>query len=429
VRRRVEQRGVVLGAAAVLFVGVFAWRQLDRDAAHALALLYVVPVALVALELGLRAGVAASLLALGLVLLWASTSDAGIGILGVMSHGVVVVSIGAIAGRFSDRMRAAREREADLLESGLALARMAEPQAISATLARCAIRLVGAAGARVAIDGVPPATVGESPADGVELPIETRGRRVGTLRLNCAGARLSPEDRAVLATLAVQAGVAAENRRLLEAERTGALLRGELNAAQKRLADQRDHLGDVLGRHEEERRDVATRLHEECAQSLAAVLLGIGALERAGAPGAIVQPVRDQVSRTLMDLRNLAVRLRPPLLDELGLGPALERLAERVPRAVVLEHAELGRLPPEVETAVYRSLEQLLAAPGPPIALRIGLGAGGETLCIRITGAESSAPSLPLLELIGGRVDVLSGADEGSPIVASIPVSPQPVPV
>jgi signal transduction histidine kinase len=374
VRRRVEQRPVVLGTAALLFVVVFAWRQLDRDAAHALGLLYVLPVALVALELGLRAGLVVSMLALCLVIGWAVSRDADIGALGVMSRGVVLVSIGAIAGRFSDRMRSAQQRESDLLESGLVLARMAEPKALSAMLAARARRLVGAAGARVAIDGLPVATVGEPSARrSVEVPIETRGRRVGVLQVTCDRDELSPEDRAVLATLAVQAGVAAENHRLLEAERTGAELRGELIAAQKRLADQRDHLGDLLGHQEDERRDVATRLHEECAQSLAAVLLGIGALERAGAPGAIVEPVREQVAETLRDLRELAVRLRPPALDQLGLRPALERLAERVPRPVTLELADVGRLPPDVETAVYRSLEQLLAAPGPRVTVHAGL--------------------------------------------------------
>src|SRR5919197_569396 len=85
VRRRVEQRPVVLGAAALLFVLVFAWRQLDSDAGHALALFYVLPVALVALELGFRAGLAASMLALGLVIVWAASGDADIGALGLTS--------------------------------------------------------------------------------------------------------------------------------------------------------------------------------------------------------------------------------------------------------------------------------------------------------------------------------------------------------
>src|SRR5687767_191169 len=60
-------------AAAASFVAVFFFCQLSGDASDGIALLYVVPVALTALELGLRAGLAAGALATALTALWAAT--------------------------------------------------------------------------------------------------------------------------------------------------------------------------------------------------------------------------------------------------------------------------------------------------------------------------------------------------------------------
>src|SRR5207237_7851912 len=68
---------------------------------------------------------------------------------------------------------------------------------------------------------------------------------------------------------------------------------------------------------------------------------------------------------TLHDVRRLAVELRPKVLDDFGLVPALERLtetfAEQTQIAVHLE-AGLGdeRLPAEVETALYRIVQESL---------------------------------------------------------------------
>jgi signal transduction histidine kinase len=224
--------------------------------------------------------------------------------------------------------------------------------------------------------------------------------------------------------------VAAENHRLLEAERTSAELRGELIAAQKRLAEQRAHLGDLVGQREDERRDVATRLHEECAQSLAAVLLGIGAFERAGAPGAIVEPVREQVTQTLVELRELAVRLRPPALDQLGLGPALERLAERVPRAVRLRSAELGRLPPDVETAVFRIVQEgITNAVKHARAGRVWVGLHRDEGGLTVRVADDGV-GLPPFEAAngdrGGRLGLFGMAERAKLLGGEIEIGPRP---
>jgi len=75
--------------------------------------------------------------------------------------------------------------------------------------------------------------------------------------------------------------------------------------------------------------------------------------------------LRELVVATLQDVRRLAVELRPKVLDDFGLVPALERLtsgfAEHTGIAVDLEAgAIIDRLPPEVETAIYRIVQEAL---------------------------------------------------------------------
>jgi signal transduction histidine kinase len=71
------------------------------------------------------------------------------------------------------------------------------------------------------------------------------------------------------------------------------------------------------------------------------------------------------VVATLQDVRRLAVELRPKVLDDFGLVPALERLtsgfAEQTGIAADLEAGTItDRLPPEIETAIYRIVQEAL---------------------------------------------------------------------
>ena len=75
--------------------------------------------------------------------------------------------------------------------------------------------------------------------------------------------------------------------------------------------------------------------------------------------------MREQVVGTLHDVRRLAVELRPKALDDFGLVPALERLAQMVAGQSGLKlemEAQLGRerLPSEIETALYRIVQEAL---------------------------------------------------------------------
>ncbi len=381
IRRSVEQRRVVLVAAAAMFVGVALLRQTSSDAADVVALLAVVPIALVALEFGLLVGVGAATLTLGLVGVLAL--DVHSGTVGLYTAAVAYLAIGAVAGRFGDRMRDAQARQHLLLKSGLALANLDGADAIPATLARQAQEVGSSGGARVELYGAPPVESGVIGQEGEQerIPIELHGVRYGTLVLS--GSRpLTDEDRATLAILALQAAVAAENRRLLESERERAVIRAELHDARLHLEERGRQLRELIARLEAERGEVARELHEEAAQVLAAVLLGLAAMEREaglGISGPRLQELRANVDSTLQSLRSLAVSLQPPAL-RLGLQVALEELGEGA-RArgfgrVSVELQSTESLSPEVETMVYRVVEEALEAVG--AARRVSVGGGAE---------------------------------------------------
>ena len=81
--------------------------------------------------------------------------------------------------------------------------------------------------------------------------------------------------------------------------------------------------------------------------------------------GEAVTALRERVVATLQDVRRLAVELRPAALDDFGLGAALERLtggfAEQTGMKVELEsRLHDGRLPEEVETVLYRIVQEAL---------------------------------------------------------------------
>jgi signal transduction histidine kinase len=126
----------------------------------------------------------------------------------------------------------------------------------------------------------------------------------------------------------------------------------------------RDSLRRVVAGQELERRRLARELHDETGQALTSILLGLRAVEEAN-DGVDVGELRELVVGTLQDVRRLAVQLRPKALDDFGLVPALERLAQTFTEAsgirVQLE-ANVGdeRLPSEAETTVYRLVQEAL---------------------------------------------------------------------
>ena len=112
---RRPRRAIVIAWA--LFVAVFLLRMSVGDERDAIAMLYVLPISLIAISFGLRAGIIAGSIAVGLLAIWTLLSDVSLTPLGWLSRITPLVLIGAFIGSASDRMRAAdaAERRADAI--------------------------------------------------------------------------------------------------------------------------------------------------------------------------------------------------------------------------------------------------------------------------------------------------------------------------
>jgi signal transduction histidine kinase len=309
-----ERRTVVLVTAACLTVVVFMVREVFGNRLEMFALFYVVPVALVGLELGLRAGVAAVFGTLLLVAVRPPSHDVGVDALGLMTRGVALLAVGAIAGRFSDRMREANER----------------------------------------------------------------------------------------------------------------------------LQEQFRSAGHVLGVHERERRGIAEQLHDQAAQTMAATLLLVGHLDRSSLDEltqAQLEEIRSSTRHCIAHLRELASTLRPPVLDELGLVPALERSVQSRENGTALtvelqSNGHPRRLPRDTETLAYRAIEEVMSCMTGTIvvhmaqhASRLAIDMDGSP-CERTPEHERDlrlATTRARLEIIGGTM-ASSLAGGRIAVTAEIPV-------
>jgi signal transduction histidine kinase len=207
----------------------------------------------------------------------------------------------------------------------------------------------------------------------------------------------------------------------------------------------RDALRRIVEAQELERRRLARELHDQTGQELTSVLLGLKAVEEATSGperARALAAVREQVLETLNDVRRLAVELRPKALDDFGLTPALERLrdtfSEQTGMRVELESRIVQRLPPDVETALYRIVQEALTnivkhAQATTISIVLARNARGVTAVVEDDGRgfirDSSGEGLGLLgmgerlALLGGKLTIESSPGTGTSIVAEVPLT------
>lgn len=136
----------------------------------------------------------------------------------------------------------------------------------------------------------------------------------------------------------------------------------------QRLAEMRHQLlALTLSAQEDERRRIARDLHDELGQSLTSLLVGLRTIEEATSDEAIrqqIQKLREIGSDTHEEIRRLARGLRPAVLDDIGLLPALERLFSELCSIQDIDAQlepgtqEVPRLPGEIETACYRIVQE-----------------------------------------------------------------------
>jgi signal transduction histidine kinase len=138
-------------------------------------------------------------------------------------------------------------------------------------------------------------------------------------------------------------------------------LRREREALRRQLMEK------VIATQEDERRRIARELHDSTSQNLTSLIVGLRIMEtqcQQCAAQTKASDLREVASHTLDEVHDLSMRLRPRVLDDLGLAAALERLASewqtryKIPVDVIIQLTE--RLPGDVETAIYRIVQEAL---------------------------------------------------------------------
>ncbi len=128
-------------------------------------------------------------------------------------------------------------------------------------------------------------------------------------------------------------------------------------------------LDQVITAQEDERKRIARELHDETSQALTSLMVGLKLLEQRPELAEMretLADLRSLTSKTLEAVHDLALQLRPSVLDDLGLVPATDRLVgdfQRTYRTSVTFETNLRtapRLPATIETALYRIAQEAL---------------------------------------------------------------------
>jgi signal transduction histidine kinase len=244
--------------------------------------------------------------------------------------------------------------------------------------------------------------------------------------------------------------------RRADTERSNAQLTRELEALNRSLEAQvQARTGELqalsiklLRVQEDERRAVARDLHDHLGQLLTGLRFQLEAAQQAAPPG-LQAGLKDALStgdEALRYLREMTQQLRPRVLDDLGLAPALEWHANLFQRqtgiAVALDLSlPPARLPGELETTVFRIVQEALtniARHSGAKAAAVTLTAGGGRLIAEITdrgrgfdlearlAAHDSLGLAGLRErvvLAGGQLELFSRIGQGTRIHAEFPLA------
>ncbi len=212
------------------------------------------------------------------------------------------------------------------------------------------------------------------------LRIADRIAAINESGLNRAEDRLAASAENLRFSLLVTFGIALLGGLVLALATIGLTLRLE-REIEKRLQETieaRTHLRELsaslVRAQEEERRKLARELHDEVGQSLSAIMMEAGSLHDSQGDASVQpQDVRERLSsigtiaaKTLNIVRDLALLLRPSMLDDFGLLPALNWQARETGKRTglnvrVTADEPSGDLPDEHKTCVYRLSQEALS--------------------------------------------------------------------
>jgi signal transduction histidine kinase len=260
-------------------------------------------------------------------------------------------------------------------------------------------------------------------------PLESRGRPRGLLVAIRPGERgFDDDDERVLHSFAASAATTIATVRAAEAEK----LRLSIEASER------------------ERRRWARELHDETLQELGALRFVLESSGKQGSdfPAEVRKAAIEHVDRGIRNLQGLITELRPSVLDELGVEPAIESLARQLGERSGVEtevEIELGtdagnagsRLAPELEATIYRLVQESAnnaIKHASPAKIAISLTEGGGSVKVSVSddgrGFDPSAVrrSFGLIgmeervTLAGGRLRIESEPGRGTRVQAELPL-------
>jgi signal transduction histidine kinase len=295
------------------------------------------------------------------------------------------------------------------------------PGDLAAELAATAARAVGLAWVEVGIDGAETVVVGTSNGEPVtRVPISWRDEGLGTLRCRPArGGRITPDDLALLVSLATQAALAISRARLASR---------------------------IVQAQEQERRRIERDIHDGAQQDLAALIARLSlARSRAGEDRVMretLDGIQRDVRRILADLRELAQGIHPSVLRDGGLVAAIEDRCSRLPITVSFRwppDLARRRFAPEIEAAAYFCVAEALAnalkhsgsssididlhATRTELIASVtdaGRGMGSDA----VTGGSGLAGLADRLRALGGGLTIDQGPTGGLRVTATLPIGP-----
>jgi signal transduction histidine kinase len=271
------------------------------------------------------------------------------------------------------------------------------------------------------------------------VPLVAQGELMGSLNLGC-------EKETIIANQNVQ--IATEVARPMSIAIKQANLMDQVLLGRERLQILSKQILDV---QEAERRALALELHDQIGQTLTAIKISLQSarrLEDISLIGENLDNCIDSVNLTLQEVRDLALNLRPSMLDDLGLEAALRWLVDRQAQSAGLiaeYNFEMGnsRPAPEIETACFRVAQEAITnvlrhAEATRISISLMQDEQFLTLVVRDNGkgfdvplamdAVVSGKSLGLLgmfertEIAGGSLEIDSKVGEGTTYCAKFPI-------
>jgi signal transduction histidine kinase len=210
----------------------------------------------------------------------------------------------------------------------------------------------------------------------------------------------------------------------------------------------------VIRAQEDERKRISRELHDDTAQILFAQILRLTALKNSGDQSVqeIAATLEDMTVEALEGVRRLALELRPPALDDLGLDAALGELAQRFGEqlGIAIDYQARGpkeRLPASIELILYRVAQEALtniAKHARATCVTVDLDRSDRDVSISVrddgrgfdlqsaTARDDQGLGLGLfgmaerVELVGGAFRIWTQRGAGCEVYAYIPLRHQP---